>query len=221
MSARLATAIVATGLAMLAGSATAQAAFPGPNGQIVYAVGGFGDGLRTVSPDGTGNRTIVFGNAVDPQWSPDGRRIAHHTSNPTSIYIVEADGSASTAVIGDARSAAWSPDGEKIAFTRSVGSFVRLFVANADGSGDTEILGLAGNIGNPAWSPDGSKIAFSLNNARRTHATRLVHGQPGRLGRAPWLPPVPSTRIFRAGHPTAARSPSPDTARSTTRPSGR
>ena len=46
-----------------------------------------------------------------------------------------------------------------------VGSQVRLFVANADGSGDTEILGLAGNIGNPAWSPDGSKIAFSLNNA--------------------------------------------------------
>ena len=165
MSARSASAILATALAMLAGSATAQAAFPGPNGQIVYTVFGFTDGLRTVSPDGTGDRQIVFGSARDPQWSPDGRRIAHHTSNPTNIYIVEADGSSSTAVIGDARGAAWSPDGEKIAFTRSVGSQVRLFVANADGSGDTEILGLAGNIGNPAWSPDGSKIAFSLNNA--------------------------------------------------------
>ena len=49
--------MVATGLAMLAGSATAQAAFPGPNGQIVYRVFGFGDGLRTVSPDGTGEPT--------------------------------------------------------------------------------------------------------------------------------------------------------------------
>ena len=165
MCARLALAIAATGLAMLACSATAQAAFPGPNGQIVYKDGGPDDGLRTVSPDGTGDRQIVFGSAFAPQWSPDGRRIAHHTAIPSNIYVVQVDGSASTAVIGDARGAAWSPGGEKIAFARSVAGVSRLFVANADGSGDTEILGLAGHIGNPAWSPDGSKIAFSLNHA--------------------------------------------------------
>ena len=157
MSARLATAILAIWLAMLVGSAASHAAFPGPNGQIVYASAG----LRTISPDGTGDREIVPGTGFKAEWSPDGRRIAYQSQG--SIYVAEADGSAATAVIGGFEPA-WSPDGERIAFTRVVEpiqGISNLYVADADGGDVQEILGLSGSIKDPAWSPDGERIAFS------------------------------------------------------------
>ncbi len=53
----------------------------------------------------------------DPQWSPDGRRLAYVRDD--EIWVVEADGSRQTRVVakpGGGREARWSPDGRRLAF---------------------------------------------------------------------------------------------------------
>ena len=163
---------------MLAGPATSHAAFPGPNGQIVYSkTAGSFTGMGTVSPDGTGNRTISSDSALAPTWSPDGRRIAYQSGNGinANIHVAQADGSSPTPVIGPGSGPAWSPDGEQIAFSR----LGNLFVANADGSGETD-LGIPG--GSPAWSPDGAKIAFAVSQSQAPFASDIYTVNPDGSG---------------------------------------
>ena len=53
----------------------------------------------------------------DPQWSPDGRRLAFVRDD--EIWVVEADGSRLTRVVGKpggGRHPRWSPDGHRLAF---------------------------------------------------------------------------------------------------------
>ena len=53
----------------------------------------------------------------DPQWSPDGRRIAYLRDD--EVWVMEADGSRQTRVVakpGGGRQARWSPDGRRLAF---------------------------------------------------------------------------------------------------------
>ena len=53
----------------------------------------------------------------DPQWSPDGRRLAFVRDE--EIWVVEADGSRLTRVVGKpggGRAPRWSPDGRRLAF---------------------------------------------------------------------------------------------------------
>ena len=55
--------------------------------------------------------------ASDPQWSPDGRRLAYVRDD--EIWVVEADGSRSTQVVGKPgrwSAPRWSPDGQRLAF---------------------------------------------------------------------------------------------------------
>ncbi len=70
---------------------------------------------------------------------------------------------------GDEQGPAWSPDGTKIAFERRTsGGDYRIWVMNADGSGQTQVtLDTAAYFHDldPAWSPDGTQIAFTSSRA--------------------------------------------------------
>ena len=55
---------------------------------------------------------------------------------------------------------AWSPDGKQIAYIHDPGYESEIFVANADGSGVTQVTFLPGWHAQPVWSPDGTHIAF-------------------------------------------------------------
>jgi uncharacterized repeat protein (TIGR01451 family) len=59
-------------------------------------------------------------------------------------------------------SASWSADGTKIAFAASddEGLTFKIFIMNADGTGETAVTAPAGRDQGPSWSPDGTKIAF-------------------------------------------------------------
>src|SRR4029079_5810021 len=77
--------------------------------------------LFTLSLRGTGTPPVqvtASDKAVsDPQWSPDGRRLAFVRED--EIWIVEADGSRLTRVVakpGGGRDPRWSPDGRRLAF---------------------------------------------------------------------------------------------------------
>lgn len=104
---------------------------------------------------------------------------SRYTDAPSSVVVMNVDGSGlrtiySGAVLGHPR---WSPDGRKLVFSGQstapplstpcwwydVTCQLKIFVANADGSGGLAHLtdSLAWNSADPEWSPDGSRIAFT------------------------------------------------------------
>ncbi len=170
-----------------------------PDGRQLAFITLEGDGTRSLSVinvDGSGRRRIdterlgLVG-VQTPAWSPDGQRIAFAAAEAgreqdgSAIYTMTPAGAGLRRLTenprGD-REPAWSPDGSQIVYTsmRPVNewetrSHVMLYVMNADGTGNRELLrgvamselGVGGTsdyhlvpVCNPDWSPDGREIAF-------------------------------------------------------------
>ena len=70
----------------------------------------------------------------DPQWSPDGRRLAFVRDD--EIWVVEADGSRLTRVVGKpggGRAPRWSPDGHRLAFLSRRRGWTQIWLIDAPG----------------------------------------------------------------------------------------
>src|SRR5207247_1248802 len=98
--------------------------------------------IYTADADG-GNVTRLTADPASeyqPQWSPDGSRIAFvqaFNGTATAIYVMETDGTGvrqvSSAVGGSDFSPSWSPDGKQIVFAAIRNEDWGIWVVNADG----------------------------------------------------------------------------------------
>jgi Tol biopolymer transport system component len=136
--------------------------------------------------------------AVWPEASPDGTRLAFHTSGDTeNIYVSAADGNGLRRVIGGAgvyRVPRWSRDGRRLAFYSSRGGRGDVWVVDADGGNPRPVTkAAAAPVIFPAWAPDGRMAA---SEARPGSRSFIFH--PDR----PW---------DEAGNVTVLPRPSPET----------
>ena len=116
--------------------------------------------VRTLSPEG-----------IDPRWSPDGQALAF-VKQTGGVWIVPREGGTPRQVGRPIRTPPltspplWSPDGRTIYFSQAVSigppfvfgiptTYFALFVANADGSGQTR---LRQGVEPLAWSPEGDAL---------------------------------------------------------------
>jgi Tol biopolymer transport system component len=115
----------------------------------------------------------------NPQFSPDGRRIAYQSlqSGRLEIWACDRDGSHTrqltqlkAAVSGFAR---WSPDGKKIVFHSRPKSLASLYLIDADGGKPQRITGESGNDISPSWSHDGKWIYFASTRAGQEYIWRM------------------------------------------------
>jgi len=150
------------------------------NGDIVFVCEPSGhEGVYTIalcgiSPDGTGRFELTAPGTVDvePEWSPDGTRVAFTRSQLNDegvetgsvIMLVDEAGQEREIPLGSGYhySPTWAPDGATIAYVESPG---RIYTVRLDGSqrmqltDEPEYADLSEL--DPSWSPDGSMIAYT------------------------------------------------------------
>jgi Tol biopolymer transport system component len=150
---------------------------PGAGGSIAYEKEvGADTQLFSARPDGTRERrlTRVDGNAMHPDWSPDGKRIVfwfeHKNAKPhpyCSIALMNSDGSGLTDLANRRRGCdggpSFTPDGRRIVFGTydDVKDVEGLATMDLDG-GDRRTLKTPRRAAviNPITSPDGKWITF-------------------------------------------------------------
>jgi tol-pal system beta propeller repeat protein TolB len=132
------------------------------------------DEIYVMNGDGTDERRITVtesGNALFPDWSPNGKVIAFH-NNPVEIggpeiFLIDADGTGLNRLTHmteqelGAVNASWSPNGKKIAFNSVLNPDI--YVIDVDGTRLTRLTDHPASDTRPDWSPDGRKIAFNSN----------------------------------------------------------
>lgn len=138
--------------------------------------------LYIINADGGRPQMLTSGAGwdTDPDWSPDGEKIAFISDRPDAngqriynLWTMNADGSNPvnltnfTALHLQAGQPDWSPDGSQIVFRvwNTQTNVMEFWLIDADGS-DMKILTPQDQwIYEPDWSPDGEYIAYIRSNS--------------------------------------------------------
>jgi len=153
--------------------------------------------LFMINADGTGMKQLmnVPGADFEPDWSPDGRKIAFTSIRDGSkqIYTLDIDSLAATRLTNSAVSAefsqpSWSPDGKEIAYqAKRVGTY-QLWVMNPTGQDNLQIVRSGQQLWDylPTWSPDGKVILFNQRSQdanSRPYLMSLQYTEGGTVAR--------------------------------------
>ena len=147
-------------------------------GSTVVAVDAADAGIRELVSDLDGS--------LFPRLSPDGQRLAVAIANETSrqdVWVIDLERGTKTRIVkeGSNEFPAWMPDGERLSFiSREVsGGTNRVYVVNADGTGEPEELVIANErLTTLSWHPDGKILAIEWmrDNALFDIALRADNG---------------------------------------------
>lgn len=173
-------------VAALAASASAQAAFPGRNGEIAFTRSvGDGTGIYAADPDGRHLRRLTRPGYTDGSldFSPDGSKLVFSRScgscRGRHIWVMDADGSRPRQLThGRAYdgNSSFSQDGRRILFRRDTQSGIgsTLYVMHADGSHVRQLRRWSRTV---RLSPDGRSIVFASSGIQimRVDGTHLRH----------------------------------------------
>lgn len=178
-------------------ASTAQAAFPGRNGAIVYGYTGGGYGWS----DQLGDDANFVENSVRVRT---GRYESRLLTGCTDVYLSDSDCERQS--FGDP---AFSPDGAHLVLDAGPS----LALVSFDGSGFRRLPAHSEDDGMPVFSPDGSRLAFSsgapYRNGRRSHrsvtisdadgehARRLVEGDAPAWSSRGWIAFVRQRAVYR------------------------
>lgn len=173
-----------------------------PDGkELIYSMQG---SLWRQAVDGDTARQLTDGPGYDyqPDWSPDGRRVAYASYRDDAIELRSLDlatGRSEPLVANGAVNMAprWSPEGGRIAYTSSAyeGRW-HVFVVNARGGEPTRVTedrdgglpryyyGRYDQYFSPAWSPDGRELLLVSNRGHVWGSGGIwrVPVQPGSAG---------------------------------------
>ena len=114
--------------------------------------------IKGIDSGGVRRLTFKGANNTSPAWSPDGRKIAYVgiEDNKINIFVVDLKQGVPVQLTmdqGDNEDPSWSPDGSMITFTSTRnGGVPRIFVMNASGSDQRQLLKMDGGQTQPSWS---------------------------------------------------------------------
>ena len=127
---------------------------------------------RSLGAEGAPERVITSTRReFDPQYSPDGSRIASVSdrSGGRQLFVSDANGANSIALtsLPGVANPRWSPDGSRIAFAARPAGNVDVYVVPAQGGAPRRITTDPGPDTLPSWSADGKWIYFDSQRSGR------------------------------------------------------
>ena len=150
-------------------------------------------------------------NDGNPQYSPDGRRLAFASDRTghSGVWVSDADGSNIVEVFSRAEKHSgtprWSPDGQRLAFDSTAEGDFDIYVIRPGSRQPLRLTTEPGDDAMPSWAPDGKWIYFASSRTGRQEVWKVAPtGGPAtqvtRNGGACAFPSADGTRLYYTKH---------------------